>query len=71
MMKRALILATLLFSWGCGETCTTDEHACSGDVLEVCVDEVWEVEEDCAESDMICHDMGADSHCMSDGDMEM
>lgn len=68
----AIALAAALT--GCGdkdEACTDGSLRCTEDVLEECVDGAWETSEDCTESDMICHDMGDDSHCMMEGSMEM
>ncbi len=53
-----------------GGECAAGTASCSGDVLTECVDGTV-VETDCAADGMICHDMGDDSHCMMDGEMEM
>jgi hypothetical protein len=76
-MLRALILfpalALSLVACGDKDECTTGNNTCEGDVLMECVDGAWEESEDCAASEMICHDMGEgdESHCMMEGDMEM
>jgi hypothetical protein len=68
-MAGLLALHVLLF-WGCGEAaCTDDAYRCTGDMLAVCEDGVWVDDEDCTESAMVCHDMGDDSHCMTEGSM--
>lgn len=66
-----LVLAAILAA--CGDkddACDDGARACDGDVLEECVDGVWE-ETDCAEDGMICHDLDDESHCMMDGEMDM
>lgn len=73
---RALALAAPLLLPACGdkdEACATaGDMACEGDVLLVCSDDLRLVEEqDCEAEGMICRDMGADSHCMADDDMDM
>jgi len=75
-MFRLTTLAALPFLLlACGdkddEACEDAALQCSGEVLQECVDGAWEESEDCAAADMICHDMGDDSHCMMDGEMEM
>ena len=74
-MFRLIPLAVLpILLIGCGdkdEACEEASLQCTSDVLEECVDGVWEESEDCAAADMICHDMGDDSHCMMEGEMEM
>ena len=68
-MRGMLMLAALL-SWGCGEdTCTAGAHRCAGDMLEICEDGAWVEDEDCTASEMVCHDMGDASHCMTEGSM--
>ena len=73
-MKKWMILlaAVASLSLGCdGESaCETEGvYQCDGDTLQVCTDGAWEIDEECPDSDMICHDMGDDSHCMLDGEM--
>ena len=59
----------LFLLFACGEEKTL---GCDGDVLQECsADDVCETVQDCAAEDMICHDMGEDSHCIAEGDMEM
>ncbi len=52
------------------EHCTEGEYICSGDILQVCVDDAFVDEEDCAAEGLTCHaEMG---HCMADDtDMQM
>ena len=71
MKKWTVLVAMVLGVWGCDEgACETDgAFRCTESTLEECVDGQWEVAEECAESDMICHDMGDESHCMLDGEM--
>ena len=46
--------------------------SCDGDILQECTSEdTCEIVQDCSTDDMICHDMGDESHCMEEGDMEM
>ena len=68
-----LIFLTMMFA--CGEKELTLQ--CAEDVLQECdADGVCTDVQDCAADEMICHDMGADSHCMEmitedDSGMEM
>ena len=60
------MLALFLF-FACGEEKTL---GCDGDVLQECsADGTCETVQDCAAEDMICHEMGEESHCMAEGDM--
>ena len=62
------MLALFLF-FACGEEKTL---GCDGDILQECsADGTCETVQDCAAEDMICHDMGEESHCMAEGDMDM
>jgi len=63
-------LTTLVACGDKDDACEDGAKSCDGDVLQECVDGAWE-ETDCEADGMICHDMGDDSHCMMDGDMEM
>ena len=55
-----LVFLTMMFA--CGDKTTLQ---CAEDVLQECdADGVCTDVQDCAADDMICHDMGADSHCM-------
>ena len=69
---RSLLLGLLLTIAACegevddelsSEGCEEGDYQCDGDLLQVCDSEAaWITEEDCAESDMMCHaPMG---HCM-------
>ena len=62
-----------LMMFACGEKTTLQ---CAEDVLQECDAEGTCTDvQDCAADDMICHDMGDDSHCMpaesDDSAMEM
>ena len=73
MARVYLSCLALLILAACGDkdaACDDGARACDGDILQECVDQAWE-ETDCSAEGMICHDMGDDSHCMTDGDMEM
>lgn len=74
MIRMFIILLPLTLLIACGDkddsACEDAEKACDGDILQECVDGAWE-ETDCEADGMICHDMGDDSHCMMDGEMEM
>ena len=64
------MLALFLF-FACGEDDKT--LSCDGDILQECTtDGVCETVQDCSAEEMICHDMGEESHCMEmEGDMDM
>ena len=73
MFRKLLACLPLLALYACGDkdaACDNGARACDGDVLQECVDGAWQ-ETDCSAEAMICHEMGDDSHCMPDGDMEM
>lgn len=72
MIRSTLAVALLTLLAACGgaeDECTADTHSCDGDILRVCVDGAWEEEEDCSAAAQICHDMGDDSHCMTESSM--
>jgi len=75
MLRITVLFALPFLLIGCGdkddETCEDAAIQCSDDILQECVDGVWEESEDCLAADMICHDMGDDSHCMMEGEMDM
>ena len=51
-----------MIMFACGEKTSLQ---CTDDVLQECDAEgVCTDVQDCAADDMICHDMGSDSHCM-------
>ena len=53
----------MMFMFACGEKETTLQ--CSEDVLQECdADGTCTDVQDCAADGQMCHDMGADSHCM-------
>ena len=61
-------MLTLFLFFACGEK----NLGCDGDVLQECsADGTCETVQDCAAEDMICHEMGEESHCMAEGDMDM
>ena len=67
-----MMLTFLLMMFACQETTLQ----CTEEVLQECdADGNCTDVQDCAAEDMICHDMGADSHCMpgehDDSGMEM
>lgn len=75
-MTRYAWMILSLGLWACAVDedtgCDNDALQCHEDALEICVDGVWEVQEDCAANAQICHEMGDMSHCMDDGsDMDM
>ena len=52
--------------------CKTTPTGCDGTLLQTCDDAgTCTTIEDCAENNQICHDMGAESHCMNEGAMDM
>ena len=56
-------MLVLFLFFACGEEKTL---GCDGDILQECsADGTCETVQDCAAEDMICHDMGAESHCMA------
>lgn len=72
MRKTCWILTMALWTLGCGDkddTAAGCSASCDGTVLTECVDGEA-VQTDCADEDMICHEMGADSHCMPEGAMD-
>ena len=74
-MRLSALLAPLccaLLLIGCGDKDACDDGAlgCSGDVLVSCHNGEWLTLEDCSEDDMVCHDLGDDSHCMPEGAMD-
>lgn len=70
-MVRFIWVAVSIGLMGCAAEedsgCDSGALQCQEGALEVCVDGVWEVQEDCAANGQICHEMGDLSHCMDDG----
>ena len=69
-MIRALSLLTVAALVACGETeaeaepeCDDGAQQCDGDVVQYCVEGLWEDTQDCAADGLMCHaELG---HCMS------
>ncbi len=74
MSLRPLLVCALALLTACGDKDGDSAAACAagcdGTVLTTCTDGTA-AETDCADEGMICHDLGDESHCMMDGDMEM
>ncbi len=70
-MKRAplILMVCWLLSLGAGcpaAECEDDEHQCSGDQIQTCVDGQWGAAEDCAETGETCMTMDTGlQHCMA------
>lgn len=71
-MKWATLMMAAVMAVGCGDKdCTDSDYECDGDVLMECVDGELVESQDCAASEMICHNMGdGTDHCMEDGAMD-